>query len=333
MQCLDNKYSTTRRVTREKPKANKSQAEENSLLLLPDGVGRHGEGGLRTEGYFKASSSDAPLITVITVVFNGASFLEETILSVIHQSYENVEYIVIDGGSIDDSVSIIQNHEHAIDYWVSESDGGMYEALVKGFSVASGEVVCYINAGDLFYPKAFEVVADNFSGNDIEWLTGLRSVCNENNIITRVETPFRYKAKLIERGVYGKWLPYLQQESTFWKRDLLKYVDFDVLSSLKLAGDYYLWCCFSKKTSVEVINSPLGIFKKHKGQLTESIEGYWSEVNEFVLNKNLLTIMDVCYEAFFWMLDASVRGKLVQNMWCFNSKQDKWICGADRRNL
>jgi len=89
-----------------------------TVLFLPEGEGRKGQGGLRTQGYFKKSLPDKPLITVITVVFNGEEFLEETIQSVINQTYDNVEYIIIDGGSTDGNLVVVCNYEHVTDYWL-----------------------------------------------------------------------------------------------------------------------------------------------------------------------------------------------------------------------
>nr|WP_263458985.1 glycosyltransferase family 2 protein [Bathymodiolus platifrons methanotrophic gill symbiont] len=86
----------------------------------------------------------------MTVVFNGAEHLEQTINSVIGQTYDNVEYIIIDGGSTDNTLEIIKKYEGQIDYWVSEPDGGIYDAMNKGTGLATGEWVNFMNAGDWF---------------------------------------------------------------------------------------------------------------------------------------------------------------------------------------
>ena len=128
------------------------QAEDKfeTVLFLPEGEARQGEGGLRTQGYFKTSLESKPLITVVTVVFNGEQFLEETIQSVINQTYDNVEYIIIDGGSSDGTLDIIRKYEHAIDYWVSEKDKGIYGAMNKGCMLALGDGINFLNAGDWY---------------------------------------------------------------------------------------------------------------------------------------------------------------------------------------
>ena len=91
-----------------------------------------------------------PLISIITVVYNGAQFLEETILSVINQTYPNLEYIIIDGGSNDGSVEIIRKYEDKIAYWVSEPDRGIADAFNKGIRVATGEYINFQGDGDGF---------------------------------------------------------------------------------------------------------------------------------------------------------------------------------------
>jgi len=151
---LDSNYSTTRNVTIEKPVMEKKAGDKfETGLFLPEGRERQGEGGLRTQGYFKASLEGKTLITIVTVVYNGAESLEETILSVINQTYDNIEYIIIDGGSKDATLSIIRKYEHAIDYWVSEKDSGIYDAMNKGIDLAKGEWINFMNGGDCFFTE------------------------------------------------------------------------------------------------------------------------------------------------------------------------------------
>lgn len=157
--CLNSDYSTTRLVTREKPIiVNRPEDAFETVLFLPEGANRTGQGGLRTQGLFKRSLPDKPLITVITVVLNGAKHLEETILSVLNQTYDNVEYIVIDGGSTDGTLEIIKKYEWAIDYWVSEKDEGIYDAMNKGLSIATGYCIGLLNSDDFYENNALCII-------------------------------------------------------------------------------------------------------------------------------------------------------------------------------
>jgi len=137
-------------VSKEGPQIeNRPDAKVQTQLFLPPDTKRQGQGGLRTKGYFKKSFNDNPLVSVITVVFNGQEHLEQTIQSVLNQSYNNVEYIVIDGGSIDGTLDIIRKYDHVLNYWVSEPDEGIYDAMNKGWSVANNSsFVLFLGAGD-----------------------------------------------------------------------------------------------------------------------------------------------------------------------------------------
>jgi glycosyltransferase involved in cell wall biosynthesis len=105
-----------------------------------------------------------PKITVITVVFNGRQFIERTILSVIGQTYPNLEYILIDGGSTDGTIDVIKKYEFSITYWISQLDSGIYDAMNKGLAIATGKWVNFMNAGDVF--SSSETVSQLFAECD-----------------------------------------------------------------------------------------------------------------------------------------------------------------------
>lgn len=113
-----------------------------------------------------------PVISVITVCFNAASTLRECIESVLDQDYDRVEYLVIDGGSTDGSVDIIREYEHALDYWISEPDAGIYDAINKGLYLVQGDVVGILNADDMYYPGALSTAASYFRDRSIDYLFG-----------------------------------------------------------------------------------------------------------------------------------------------------------------
>lgn len=116
--------------------------------VLPKNLKRVAEGGCRVRRHSKRGSNCCPLVTVITAVLNGGEYLEQTIRSVLCQTYENIEYIIIDGGSTDNTSSILRNYDNEIDYWVSEPDQGVYDAWNKAISCSNGEWICFIGSDD-----------------------------------------------------------------------------------------------------------------------------------------------------------------------------------------
>ena len=115
------------------------------------------EGGLRIKGNLKNDHNNKPLISVITVVFNDEKSIEETISSVLGQKYSNLEYIIIDGGSTDSTLNIIKEYESSIDYWISEKDSGIYDAMNKGCNLAYGSGIIFLNSGDKFVGNVFNL--------------------------------------------------------------------------------------------------------------------------------------------------------------------------------
>lgn len=140
------------------------QVNNVGLFLSASNLQRQGEGGLRTRGIFKMSSPDKSLVSIVTVVFNSAEFIEKTILSVLGQDYENFEFIVVDGGSTDGTVDILKRYDHAIDYWISEPDKGISDAFNKAIKLAAGDYLNFQGAGDYLLSK--HVISEMMTGVD-----------------------------------------------------------------------------------------------------------------------------------------------------------------------
>jgi glycosyltransferase involved in cell wall biosynthesis len=214
--------------------------------------------------------------SIITPCFNAEKYIGESISSVINQSSilsgrAELEYIICDGNSADNTIEIAQGFQEHPNYksikLISESDTGMYEALTKGLKMASGDICAYINAGDLYNLTAFDIVLELFESKRVSWLTGYDFWYNEDAQITSILLPYKYRQAFFTFGLYGTVLPYLQQESTFWSASLNELIDYSYLSSLKYAGDFYLWLEFSKVEELKIVQSYLGGFRIHAGQL------------------------------------------------------------------
>jgi len=117
---------------------------------------------------YNTDIENQPLISIITVVYNGVKTIEQTIQSVIQQPYQNKEYIIIDGGSTDGTVELIKKYESYLSYWVSERDNGIFDAMNKGIGQAKGELIGIINADDWYEENIFTTIADRFreTGSD-----------------------------------------------------------------------------------------------------------------------------------------------------------------------
>ncbi len=218
--CLDKNFSTIRLLTQEEPIIkNKPEDKFETILFLPNHKERKGEGGLRTKSYFKKSYEDKPLISIITVVYNGEKYLEETIQSVINQTYDNVEYIIIDGGSTDGTLDIIKKYEEKIDYWLSEKDSGIYDAMNKGVTLCSGDIIGIVNADDFIYRDTLQNVAKFFSDTDAMFTFGQLALADEDgkvfdtaksigidNIKYKLfrHMPFLHPTMFVKKEVYEK---------------------------------------------------------------------------------------------------------------------------------
>lgn len=223
--------------------------------------------------------------SVVTPCFNARRFLPETIASVLQQSAlqdgrSELQYIIVDGGSTDGTQEYLASLNDPRISWMSEKDHGMYDAVAKGFARADGDVMAYINAGDIYFPWAFDVVADAFDDKRIDWLTGLSTLRNERGQVFQVERARRYWSHLIFRGAYGPHLPYIQQESTFWRAKLWSSVDVERFRKLRLAGDYFIWLCMARRARLQAINCPLAAFSIQPGQLSEAKDRYFDEMRQ-----------------------------------------------------
>ena len=213
------------------------------------------DGGLRSKGIYKQSLPNKPLITVITVVFNGASTIEDTIQSVIRQTYDNVEYIIIDGGSTDSTQEIIKKYEHAIGYWLSEKDGGIYDAMNKGISLCSGEYVGMLNSDDMFSDEnVLQDIADRFGQAQVDAVFSCLNIVDKDNLkkTLRKYRVTKLNSALLRIGVmpphptfYCKRSCY--EEGGMYKTDYKIAADFEMLVRL-LIRQKISWSFIDKVT-------------------------------------------------------------------------------------
>lgn len=209
-----------------------------------------------------------PLVSIITPSFNQGQFIEETLKSVASQTYKNYEHIIIDGGSTDNTIKILKKYKKIYPYkirWISEKDKGQSDAINKGLKMAKGEVLCYLNSDDVFYPYTLKIVTDFFNKNkNAFWVTGDYEVINEKSKRIRSFIPF-YK-KIWSIFPYKTTLllcNFINQPSTFWKKEVFKKVGyFNVDYKYNMDFDYWIRI-FNKGFKLFVLNKKLSKFRVH----------------------------------------------------------------------
>jgi glycosyltransferase involved in cell wall biosynthesis len=230
--------------------------------------------------------AEYPKISIITASYNQGKFIEKTILSVLDQNYPNLEYIIIDGGSTDESVEVIKKYADRLAYWVSEKDNGQYDAINKGFAKSTGEILAFLNADDLYLPWTLNTIASIFKHRkEIDWVTSLVPLqINGEGIIASIGNINPISKRAFLEGYYIPFTPrpfgVVVQEGTFWRRNLWEKVGANLNLSRTLAADFDLWCQFLQYAEPYCIGSPLAVMTRHADQRSNSIDLYVKECQD-----------------------------------------------------
>lgn len=202
-------------------------------------------------------------ISIITPSFNQGRFIEETIESILNQKYVDIEMIVVDGCSSDNTIEILKKYEGRI-RWLSEKDNGQTDAINKGLKMANGDIVAYLNSDDYYTTGALSNVLAYFKENpDCKILTGDYIIVNEFGEV--MHSPIRLY-KHILRKINGISLlcftNYISQPSTFWRRELLDEIGY-FNEDLHYVMDYEYWMRVMKKYKLHVTSETLSVFRIH----------------------------------------------------------------------
>lgn len=200
--------------------------------------------------------------SVVTPSFEQAEYLRQTLTSVQQQDYDNIEHIVIDGGSVDGSKEIIAEFEDHLAYWVSESDNGQSHAINKGFQQASGDIYCWINSDDYLVPNAIQSVADYFTNHpDCQVLVGnSRKLYSPSGKWGKESRGLSGNVDEVFLDWKRRWFP---QQATFW-RSTLWHETGGLDESLRYTMDIDLWIRFSRLTQIHSIPLVLAVYRFHE---------------------------------------------------------------------
>lgn len=229
--------------------------------------------------------SGLPRISLVTPNYNYAHFLEATLRSVLDQGYPNLEYVVIDGGSRDESLRVIEPYAPRLAYWHSRPDKGMYDAITTGLQRTTGEIMGWLNSDDMHLPWTLWTVADIFARFPaVQWITTLTlgewdytGLClgfGANRGYSRAAyLDGRYGSMSMHdpRGVPPWARESIQQESTFWRRSLWEKAGGYVSTEYGSAGDFELWGRFFEHAELVGVTAPLSGFRlQHAQQSADS---------------------------------------------------------------
>jgi len=204
-----------------------------------------------------------PTITVITPSYNQGKFIQQTVESVLSQGYPSLEYIVMDGSSTDDTLTVLEPYRSRLTL-ISEPDRGQADAINKGLRRATGEIVCWLNSDDFFLPDALLTVGRYFAAHsDIDWLTADCLIVDDVGI--PIQQPIRYYKKLLRSLPNQAYLGLTNavcQPATFWRRsvhDRLGYLN----ESLHFTMDYDFWLRLAQQSPPAVLQKSTSAFRIH----------------------------------------------------------------------
>jgi glycosyltransferase involved in cell wall biosynthesis len=256
--------------------------------------------------------------SVVTPNYNMGRFLSETIDSVIANLQPGDEYFVIDGGSTDDSVSVIRSYEGRLTHWVSEPDKGYADAIAKGFARANGEFQCWINSGDLLLEGALDNAREILEKTGAEFIFGDDLYIDERSRV--ISFSRGYVRSLKNMMLYGGWTPL--QDACFWRRSLYERVG-GLNRHLNCAADYDLFLRFSLEGRSEYIPIAFSAFRKHGGQKSTSWASMYERERRECRSRELQRIEKDKFRAFimggyYWAL-VRLRERVVRRFWNLRS--------------
>lgn len=248
----------------------------------------------------------SPLVSVITPSFNQGRYIEETILSVLGQDYKNIEYIIIDGGSSDNSVEVIKKYSSRLAYWISEPDKGQSDAINKGFSKATGDFICWINSDDVLYPDFIARRIREFGQHpDVDMIYG------------DVDQGEDWNSRIIRKGwqtdfssiIKECYIP-TNQQSAIWKKEVLTKVgSLDPRWQVLLDFDFFLR--ITKDCSIKYFPGSVAYFRNHSDSKSIAHKEKWiDELEVFLTNPVLNNYIDDA--------DLLLEFKFSANKWIYN---------------
>jgi glycosyltransferase involved in cell wall biosynthesis len=252
--------------------------------------------------------------SVVTINYNMGRYLSETIESVLQNLREGDEYIVVDGGSTDNSVEVIRSYEKHLALWISEPDNGYADALAKGFALSRGEFLCWINSGDLLLMRALSNARNILEESKIDFLFGDDFYFDEEGRVIGFSKG--HVSSLKNMMLFGGWTPL--QDACFWKRSLYEHVG-GINRDLEYAADYDLFLRFTLNGTSKYVPLAFSAFRKHEGQKSTSWGARYEKERERCRSRELEGLgwkrtRIVALECYYWAF-VRLRERVVRKTW------------------
>ena len=244
-------------------------------------------------------------VSIITPSYNQGMYLEQTIQSVLNQTYRNIEYLVVDGGSTDNSIDIIKKYEKSIAYWISEPDNGQADAINKGFKRANGKLVCWVNSDDILYPDYVDDRVRQFKEHtDADMIYG------------DVEQGPEPSIKRLRKGRQTSikdMLKYAEcpipQQSAMWRRGVIEKIGY-LAPQWHVVLDREYFTRMAANCSIKYVPGAVAFFRNHersksvadKLKWVEELPRYYEMVfndNIYHLTPNLLSYKNRCLSKIY----------------------------------
>ncbi len=230
-------------------------------------------------------------ISIVTPSYNQGQYLEETIQSVLDQNYPNLEYIIMDGGSTDNSVEVIKKYESRLAHWESQPDGGQADAINKGFNMATGDILAWLNSDDYYTPGTFQLISELFARDDMKIVFGECVLYHQETGKKKSSTVFEHaKSHQIELS------DYIVQPSSFWTKKT-----WDLVGNLNVNLVYTFdwdWFIRAKRKGVHwhPVDKALSVYRYHHQHKTgtggdkreQEIAGIYREYHTELLSRKYL---------------------------------------------
>jgi glycosyltransferase involved in cell wall biosynthesis len=233
-------------------------------------------------------------LSVITPSYNQGQFIEETIQSVLNQEYENLEYFIIDGGSTDNTLEIIKKYENKLTYWASEKDNGQTHAINKGFKMATGDIISWLNSDDVYCEKTLSAVSEYFENHpECQWLAGnlLYMEANGHAYIRKYPNSSKWLEKNAMFSIY--------QPNVFLRKSILSTIGYP-REDFHMTMDYEWYCRIAQKYPVHIFNVDLAKFRFHSQCKSFSAPNTINQLNYY---KEVIYIIRKYHSNFAWIIN------------------------------